>query len=474
MARERNPDPRPERLRPRGGSCLPLALLIMYEVVAIPAVLGVLAARHHEGRGEEERQRARELRRERTRQRLARARAEAEAARRAAEARATREEGPAPASRPRRVEKVGNVWRRPFPDRRAEPSPKLVFGVDKLRELLAGGRVPPALRLSDPISPRATDRVDDAILAELASLPGLRSLILGRLPGVTDVGLRALAQHPALEVLDLQSLPGITDAGVAALGKISTLRVLRLYQNPTLTDAALAGFAGHARLERATVRGAPGKAAQLGDEGLALLAALPRLWSLRWEGTAATGRLLDRVIDAGPRHLAIHDSPLAPEALAKIGGWDGLSQLELVEVGLTGRALRGLVDHPGLTQLTLVGWSLEGDDLAPLSNLPKLVNLRLESCRGFPGTSLAPLRELPSLGILNLKKSDVRAADLVPLAGAPRLGILDLRGCPAAGPGLAPVVAGLGLKSLVVSRGTDAATLKELRPLFGPGRLRVE
>jgi hypothetical protein len=82
--------------------------------------------------------------------------------------------------------------------------------------------------------------VDDAALAEIAKLTGLRFLNVPR-ASFSDAGIAHLAGHPRLELLRFGS-PQVTDAGLQALREMPALTQLHLI-GLSLSDAALAELA---------------------------------------------------------------------------------------------------------------------------------------------------------------------------------------------------------------------------------------
>jgi hypothetical protein len=117
---------------------------------------------------------------------------------------------------------------------------------------------------------KLTGVVDDAAMAQIATLDGLKVLNLPE--GVfSDAGLQQLEGLKQLELLRFSS-PNVTDAGLTVVPKLKSLRFLHLINVP-LTDAGLQQLHGLKNLESFYLDGG-----RCTDEGLyALLRALPRL-----------------------------------------------------------------------------------------------------------------------------------------------------------------------------------------------------
>lgn len=93
----------------------------------------------------------------------------------------------------------------------------------------------------------AFTKVDDKGLTALGRMPHLKSLVIYN-TDVTDAGLKWLTQCPKLEDLNAGSVDQIGSEGIAAIAQLSSLRSLRLHRND-LSKANLAPLANLKKLE---------------------------------------------------------------------------------------------------------------------------------------------------------------------------------------------------------------------------------
>ncbi|WP_143140980.1 leucine-rich repeat domain-containing protein [Nannocystis exedens] len=172
--------------------------------------------------------------------------------------------------------------------------------------------------------------------------------------------------------------------------------------------------------------------AELGDAGVAPLAALTKLENLRLHGSGVT-------------------------SLAVLAGLTALQDLEL-----QGGTYTDLAPLAGLTALQrLVLDATPVTDLSPLSGLAALEELHLE---GTPVTDLSPLAGLATLAALHLEGAPV--TDLSPLADLTTLRLLDARKTAVAD--LAPLAGLVAMEELLL----DKTAITDLAPLAGMSALR--
>jgi hypothetical protein len=166
----------------------------------------------------------------------------------------------------------------------------------------------------------------DDVLARVARLPGLRSLLLKE-SQATDEGMRHIGRMTGLEELFIWDASSVTDAGVAYLAGLKDLKNIHI-SHSNLTDASLALLSRLPAIETLSLQ-----QNHFTDAGLARLTGKGRLKGLY----IGLGDL--RVTDAGLAHLR------------------AFTKLEVVDVQyskVTARGLEQLVkDLPNLKELWL-------------------------------------------------------------------------------------------------------------------------
>lgn len=85
------------------------------------------------------------------------------------------------------------------------------------------------------------ERLDDASLAELASLESLELVSVPHNPGVTDAGIAELAKLPNLSHLDVDDCARVTDASLRVLARAAALTHIRA-RSCSLTKRGIAEF----------------------------------------------------------------------------------------------------------------------------------------------------------------------------------------------------------------------------------------
>jgi len=136
-------------------------------------------------------------------------------------------------------------------------------------------------------------RADDTRVEILATLPDIERLVLRDSP-LTDHGLRRLAACSRLRDLNLPQA-ACTAAGVRSLAALEQLRSLRL-GGPGLSGPEVCT----AVVELPALRSLHLIDVPIGDEGLAVLAGLPRLWNLYLDGAGVSDAAWDGYFLACP------------------------------------------------------------------------------------------------------------------------------------------------------------------------------
>ena len=225
----------------------------------------------------------------------------------------------------------------------------------------------PALHLLVPAA-------DSELVADLASLPGLTTLIL-----------RA---------------PELDAAAMSALGRASELRTLEL------------------------------GAAQVDGDVLRELSRLEHLESLSLFGTQADDRSLDRLPNSlGLRVLDLGFTGVGDAGMARLAELRELRSLGLWHTGVTDEGLKAVASLEHLVTLDLAGTTISDRGVSTLLALSGLRSLDLTGTR-ISDVAMGALAGLPGLERLRIGATGVSDGGLLSIAAFPRLRILDLRGCP--------------------------------------------
>ncbi len=171
----------------------------------------------------------------------------------------------------------------------------------------------------------------DALLAELASQRGLKTLLMQRTQA-TDSGLAQVGKMTGLEDLLIWDATSITDQGVAHLAGLKNLKTV-LISSSWITDKSLVLLSSLPRIEELSLQ-----ANHFSDEGFLRLKGENTLKQL------ATGQGSFRVTDAGLAHLKnfkklkildLQNSEVTARGLEQLKGMSSLTQLWLSNTSIT-------------------------------------------------------------------------------------------------------------------------------------------
>jgi len=241
----------------------------------------------------------------------------------------------------------------------------------------------PTLRLS------VGGQITDAVLAEIARVPGITALDLSGSKALTDAGLRRLAEVPTLTRLDLNDT-GATDQTLEALADLPGLESLSL-ASTRVTDAGVAHLARCRRLKALNLIWT-----RTGDGAIRALA-----------GLESFREIITGVLTTDAAIPALHDVPA-------YRSWRGGE----LEVGLTSYRARP-------NQVTLYG-TFSDRGLAALRGLDGLAGLNLAGeQKGLTPTGLGVLTALPKLAWLALDADDHSMPVIARIPGLRFLGVQD-------------------------------------------------
>lgn len=177
---------------------------------------------------------------------------------------------------------------------------------------------------------------------------------------------------------------------LARLTQVSLADLDRSYREYlNVTDADLAALPADASLKQLCL----GRTA-VTDEGLAVVARLPRLEWLDLSFTKATDRTVERAMVAkGLRQLFLEETRVGNESLARIAGLRELEELDLSGTQVTDDGLRHLAGLKKLRQLFLTNCRITDAGLTNLKGLKLLENVDLQGTQVSP-QGLAELRKM--------------------------------------------------------------------------------
>lgn len=223
-------------------------------------------------------------------------------------------------------------------------------------------------------------KLTDDFLAALQSLNEPVDLHLDGRGGLSAAQLAALARVPQLTGLVVYGVgQDVTDADFAVLANLRQLEVLHLSGARQLTDAMCAHLKEAHMLNSLQLDGTA-----ITDEGLKQLPPLKSLKTLRLDGTASQGLVLDR----------FRGSPLEQFACDHLSD-DGA---------------RFLSEFPTIQELYIARSPITARGLADISRFSRLSRLDLSGCRELKDADFAVLGKVYGLGSLQL--ASTAAGDL--------------------------------------------------------------
>jgi len=224
--------------------------------------------------------------------------------------------------------------------------------------------------------------VSDNLLLEiaphLANLPNLRTLELPR-GQLTQESLAKLEPSTALRRL---ILPRASDVVLSHIVRFPRLESLEFTDRDQLTDRGMESIATLRELVTLDLGVAPRRTKALTDAGLALLAPLSSLQTLKIPHAGITGSgLAGELFLVRLKRLDLSFCDIDDEKLPLIGKFDSLESLRLRGSQLTGSGLGALRQNTRLRQLDLSQTeSLKSVHLSALVELEQLEELILSEC----------------------------------------------------------------------------------------------
>ena len=200
-----------------------------------------------------------------------------------------------------------------------------------------------------------------------------------RLPGLSDAPFAFLAGNTNLTTLILACPEAITDGVLVPLAGLEKLEKLEIAYAPRLTGRKFAGAAWLASVQKVDFL-----QSRLDDDALRVLAAGPKLRSIKVERTAITHeglralipmRTLTELSAGGCPNLTEHDF------IEILPGLGRLQRLDLSYAAFGDEAAGAVATLTNLTTVLLRGTKLTDAGLAKLANLSRLESLVLDGTR---------------------------------------------------------------------------------------------
>lgn len=300
---------------------------------------------------------------------------------------------------------------------------------------------------------RKTDVTNDG-LKHVARLTGLKLLDLDS-TRLTDEGIKHLGTLKELRLFKFDGFSvvqegfGIGDEGVAVLAKLPKLQVM-IIRRSNVTDVGMIHLRNMPLLRELDVGGT-----KVSDRSLPLLSRLPNLESLSL-GTYEEGA---DVTDAGAvhlgrlktlRHLDLSGTKITDAALVHIGKLPLLEFLSLSYTKVTEQGLGHLSTLKSLKRFRFYFYANVTDEGAGhLAKIPSLVRIR--SNLEVTDAGVAELAKLPLLENLNLEGSQITDASLPLIAAMPSLKSLWFQYCGITDEGIQALAGHKSLEYLLIS-----------------------
>ncbi|MEZ6131414.1 MAG: protein kinase [Planctomycetaceae bacterium] len=293
------------------------------------------------------------------------------------------------------------------------------------------------LELSDPTSFSRFDRlpflatlicsnsnVDDADIAALGDLPGLRNIYLWKTK-ITDAAVRSLTRYPNLEILHLTDT-AVTDAAIRELSVLRHLLSL-VAARCGITDAALPSLYNQSKMEILQLLDTKCTEAGILD----LQKHLPGC-EIVSDYTGEDRRVADWIVGMG----GIVGLEVEGVGFRNFGGDDGTprSRFKVATIGLDNNPHfkdADLTKLSGLQQLkglVLTGCQVNGSGFRGLNDVPQLESLYLSDTQ-VTDEFLTELKRIPKLRVVHLNGTQVTDAGVAVLAEIPRLTWIELIKC---------------------------------------------
>ena len=249
----------------------------------------------------------------------------------------------------------------------------------------------------------------DSSLEPLTSLRNVHSLTL-RKCAISGSGFVHLASLRQLNALWIENCP-IENDYVHLLGRIPDLERMTLRACP-VTGKGLT----HATVAKLYLRDLP-----INDEGMASIGQMKSLRVVTLDGTGITEPALAHLSRLrNLEYLTLANTKIVGSGLLWLMPLPRLTHLELSNTGLDSVQLEQLVGHSSLEYLSLEGLAVTSHDLRALSTLPGLTSLRLSNAP-IGNDACEAIGAMPALESLYVDGTRLDDGCLVALSYAPKL-----------------------------------------------------
>jgi len=226
--------------------------------------------------------------------------------------------------------------------------------------------------------------LDDPLLEPLASLVGLRVVMIERTPGLSNEQLRFFQGCKALQVIGLGGNTQIDETGLRYL--IGLPKLETLYLGSTNFNTAMAESISHLEsLELLDVN-----TSLITDDALQFIAKIKSLQDLCLTNNAITDRGIEYLKGMELMTLRLNETDVTDACLDSLVELKSLRMLDLDDCNITDQGIAKFVDIPTLQFVNLENLEVT---LAGLSRLADLYELRMLRINGTP-LSLEDVSEL--------------------------------------------------------------------------------
>jgi len=263
-------------------------------------------------------------------------------------------------------------------------------------------------------------QVDDTFLPHIARLTGITHFcpVTARFSGPGWATLKPLSG-----LTHICTPYGLTDAEMAGIATLQTVNEMEVVATK-LTDAGLAAIARLRNLQVLHLEGTT----VMTDEGLTVLATLPKLRHLRLSGPFTDRGLAYLAAAPAIKVLWLETPRATEESLRSLAEIESLERLTVPWLDyITHRSIVFLRSMPRLKALGVGAAAYPDLAVASLASLPNLEVLALKGSPALTDKALPPLAAMPKLRALEIYRSRITEQGLAHLAACKTLDSIQIR-----------------------------------------------